>query len=73
MFFGKDGELDPLNSLWRKRVSPLVACRGRRRIGKSALIWEGIAVPFIKKYPDDPLDGEKMHDEIVAARKAGLA
>ena len=35
--------------------------------------WAGMAVPFIKKYPDDPLDCEKMRDEIVAARKAGLA
>ena len=35
--------------------------------------WAGMAVPFIKRYPDDPLDSEKMRDEIVAARKAGLA
>ena len=35
--------------------------------------WAGMAVPFIKKYPDDPLDSEKMRDEIVAARRAGLA
>jgi hypothetical protein len=32
-----------------------------------------MAVPFIKKYPDDPLDSEKMCDEIVAARREGLA
>ena len=30
--------------------------------------WAGLAVPFIKKYPDDSLDGEKMREEIVAAR-----
>ena len=35
--------------------------------------WAGMAVPFIKRYPDEPLDSEKMRDEIVAARKAGLA
>ena len=35
--------------------------------------WAGMAVPFIKRYPDNPLDSEKMRDEIVAARKAGLA
>ena len=35
--------------------------------------WAGMAVPFIKNYPDDPLDSEKMRDEIVAARRAGLA
>ena len=34
--------------------------------------WAGMAVPFIKRYPGAPLDTEKMRDEIVAARKAGL-
>ena len=40
MFFGREVELDQLCSLWRKRVASLVTCRGRRRIGKSALIEE---------------------------------
>lgn len=40
MFFGREDELDRLSALWRKRVSSLVSCRGRRRIGKSALIEE---------------------------------
>ncbi len=40
MFFGREIELDQLSALWRKRVSSLVTCRGRRRIGKSALIAE---------------------------------
>ena len=40
MFFGRDSELDRLASLWRKRVSSLVTCRGRRRVGKSALVEE---------------------------------
>ena len=40
MFFGRENELDQLSSLWRKRVASLVTCRGRRRIGKSALIEE---------------------------------
>ena len=34
--------------------------------------WAGIAAPFITRYPEDPLDTEKMRDEIVQARKAGL-
>ena len=34
--------------------------------------WAGIAEPFITKYPDRPLDGEKMRDDIVAARREGL-
>ena len=40
MFFGREEELDQLSALWRKRVASLVTCRGRRRIGKSALIEE---------------------------------
>lgn len=40
MFFGREEELNQLDSLWRKRVASLVTCRGRRRIGKSALIEE---------------------------------
>lgn len=47
--------------------------RARRRSAKSKLPeWAGIAEPFITKYPDDPLDNEKMRDEIIAARRAGL-
>ena len=45
----------------------------RRRSAKSKLPeWAGIAEPFITKYPDDPLDSEKMRDDIVAARRVGL-
>ena len=38
MFVGRNEYLDDLNSLWRKSTSSLVACRGRRRVGKSTLI-----------------------------------
>ena len=38
MFVGRDAYVDDLSSLWRKPSSSLVACRGRRRIGKSTLI-----------------------------------
>ena len=45
----------------------------RRRSAKSKLPeWAGIAEPFITKYPDDPLNSEKMRDDIIAARRAGL-
>ena len=37
MFIGRKEYLDDLESLWRKRTSSIVACRGRRRIGKSTL------------------------------------
>ena len=29
----------------------------------------GIAEPFITRFPDDPLDSEKMRDDIVAFRR----
>ncbi len=40
MFLGRENELETLASLWRRRGSSLVACQGRRRIGKSTLIKE---------------------------------
>lgn len=40
MFFGRENELESLKSLLAKRTGSLVACRGRRRIGKSTLIEE---------------------------------
>jgi AAA+ ATPase superfamily predicted ATPase len=39
-FVGRREYLDDLESLWRKATSSLIACRGRRRIGKSTLIRE---------------------------------
>ena len=38
MFVGRKEYIDDLSALWRKSTSSLVACRGRRRIGKSTLI-----------------------------------
>lgn len=40
MFYGREEELQDLNALWRKGTASLVACRGRRRIGKSRLVCE---------------------------------
>ena len=40
MFIGRETELQDLMSLWRKRTSSIIACRGRRRIGKSTLFRE---------------------------------
>ena len=40
MFIGRESELDALSTLWRKPLAALVTCRGRRRIGKSALVAE---------------------------------
>jgi len=40
MFIGREDELSSLKELLAKPTSSLVACRGRRRIGKSTLIKE---------------------------------
>ena len=40
MFVGRETELQDLMSLWRKRTSSIIACRGRQRIGKSTLFRE---------------------------------
>ena len=40
MFFGRENDMNELLALWNKRVSSLITCRGRRRIGKSTLIKE---------------------------------
>ena len=40
MFIGRKEQLADLMTLWRKRTSSIVACRGRRRIGKSTLFRE---------------------------------
>ena len=40
MFIGRKDYLADLETLWRKRTSSIVACRGRRRIGKSTLFRE---------------------------------
>ena len=37
-FYGREDLLRQLHDLWGKRVSSLITCRGRRRIGKSTLI-----------------------------------
>ena len=40
MFIGRKEYLEDLETLWHKRTSSIVACRGRRRIGKSTLFRE---------------------------------
>ena len=40
MFYGREDILDDMMALWGKRVSSLITCRGRRRIGKSTLVAE---------------------------------
>ena len=40
MFIGRKDILADLETLWRKKSSSIIACRGRRRIGKSTLFRE---------------------------------
>ena len=58
---------------WPQPATRERPARTSRRARPRLPEWAGMAVPFITKYPNDPLDSEKMHDEIVAARKAGLS
>ena len=55
---------------WRKPSAKVGHAEKRKRSRPPE--WAGIAAPFITRYPKDPLDTEKMRDEIVQARKAGL-
>ena len=45
----------------------------RRSSAKASSLpeWAGMAEPFITRFPEDPLDTEKMRGEIVAFRRAG--
>ncbi len=47
MFFGREEQMEQLESLWGKRVSSLVTCRGRRRVGKSTLVAMKLTHPNI--------------------------
>ena len=58
---------------WQQPAARGRPARASRRTRTRLPEWAGMAVPFIKKYPSDPLDSENMRDEIMAARKAGLA
>ena len=67
MFFGRVEQLDALSALWRKSVSSLVTCRGRRRIGKSTLIRKFAEVSgarFIKIEGLKPRKGYANEDEL---------
>ena len=50
-----------------------IPVRASRRARPRLPEWAGIAVPFIRKYPDDPLDSEKMRDEIVSRRRSRVS
>lgn len=55
MFFGRESELENLAALFEKGTASLVTCRGRRRIGKSALVEQ-----FAKLHADNFLRFEGL-------------
>lgn len=68
-FFGREDELAQLSALWNKRVSSLVTCRGRSRVGKSTLIERFAAVTgsrFVKIEGRRPKPGMSNADELAA-------
>ncbi|MBR0504593.1 MAG: ATP-binding protein, partial [Kiritimatiellae bacterium] len=72
MFFGREDLLEQLSSLWNKRVSSLVTCRGRRRIGKSTLIEQFASrskARFLKIEGVRPERKTTSHDELAAFAK----
>ena len=72
MFFGREDVLEQLTSLWKKRVSSLVTCRGRRRIGKSTLIEQFASrsgARFIKIEGVRPERKTTNNDELAAFAK----
>ena len=72
-FIGRREYLDDLESLWRKATSSLIACRGRRRIGKSTLIREfarRTSSAFIEIEglpPDKEMTNQRQLDHFVKA------
>ena len=72
-FIGRREYLDDLESLWRKATSSLIACRGRRRIGKSTLIREfarRTSSAYIEVEglpPDKEMTNQRQLDHFVSA------
>ena len=67
MFYGREDQIGGLLTLFRKRTSSLVTCRGRRRIGKSTLIKifaERADARFIKIEGLRPKNGLSNADEL---------
>ena len=73
MFYGREDILDDMMSLWGKRTSSLITCRGRRRIGKSTLIAEFArksSARFIRIEGLKPKRGFTNEDELRGYRVA---
>jgi len=68
MFFGREDELESLKLLLSKKCGSIVACRGRRRIGKSTLIQEFVRrnkLRFISIDGLAPRPRQNNHDQLV--------
>lgn len=72
MFFGREDLIEQLEALAKKRVSSLVTCRGRRRVGKSTLVEEfskRIGAKFIKIEGKRPNGHMTNADELASFAK----
>ena len=58
---------------WPQSATRERPARASRRTRPQLPEWAGMAVPFIKKCPDDPLDSETMCDEIVSYRRSRVS
>ena len=78
-FIGRKEYLDDLESLWRKATSSLIACRGRRRIGKSTLIREfarrtsSAYIEIEGLPPDKEMTNQRQLDHFAEALAAQIA
>ena len=73
MFVGRTEYLEDLATLWKKGVPSLVACRGRRRVGKSTLFRQ-FAAKTAESYieieglpPHKSMDNQKQLDAFMNA------
>ena len=72
MFVGRKDILSDLETLWRKRTSSIIACRGRRRIGKSTLFREfarrtaDVYVEIEGLPPSEGMDNQKELDHFAS-------
>ena len=64
MFVGRQEQLSEMSMLWSKRVSSLVTCRGRRRIGKSTLVRRFAELSSARFIKIEGLRPRKEYDNI---------
>ncbi|MCE5317466.1 MAG: ATPase [Parachlamydia sp.] len=65
MFFGREHELEQLETFFKRPTAGLAVCSGRRRIGKSTLIEHAAkGYPFYEFYGLSPREGITTQDQL---------